>query len=393
MPPRSAAVAARKPIAAYTRAIGPGFDQRRGDDGKEWIELSGAWNLRSIEPELAALKSRLARLRGDLGWDLTRISTLDQAGALLLWQAWGRRMPAAVHMRPEQNFLFSHLRLPAQTKRRRRRRASSFVDPLRMLGLIALSFLEHVRGFILLLGRVSFDLLMLVRHPAHTPWKEISANLYRTGAQALGITMLVGFLVGVVLSYLTAQQLRAFGADVYIVNLLGVAIIRELGPVLAAILVAGRSGSAMTAQIGVMRVTEELDALAVMGIPHTLRLVLPKMIALAIAMPLLILWTDAVALVGGMVSAQSQLGIDFRYFASSLPAAVPISNLWLGLAKGVVFGIFIALIACHFGLRIKPNTESLGQGTTSSVVTAITLVIVIDAVFAVLFRDIGSFLR
>jgi phospholipid/cholesterol/gamma-HCH transport system permease protein len=149
----------------------------------------------------------------------------------------------------------------------------------------------------------------------------------------------------------------------------------------------------MTAQIGVMRVTEELDALSVMGIPHTLRLVLPKALALALAMPLLILWTDAVALAGGMISAQVQLGIDYRYFISYLPAAVPIANVWLGLAKGIVFGIFIALIACHFGLRIKPNTESLGEGTTSSVVTAITLVILLDAVFAVLFRNVGSFLH
>jgi phospholipid/cholesterol/gamma-HCH transport system permease protein len=147
----------------------------------------------------------------------------------------------------------------------------------------------------------------------------------------------------------------------------------------------------MTAQIGVMRVTEELDALSVMGIPHTLRLVLPKMLALAIAMPLLILWTNAVALIGGMVSAQLQLGIDYRYFIASLPSAVPIANLWLGLSKGFVFGMFIALVACHFGLRIKPNTESLGQGTTSSVVTATTLVILIDAVFAVMFSDVGSF--
>ena len=147
----------------------------------------------------------------------------------------------------------------------------------------------------------------------------------------------------------------------------------------------------MTAQIGVMRVTEELDALAVMGIPHTLRLVLPKMIALAIAMPLLILWTNAIALIGGMVSAQLQLGIDYRHFIASLPGAVPIANLWLGLGKGIVFGMLIALVACHFGLRIKPNTESLGLGTTNSVVTAITVVILVDAVFAVMFSDIGSF--
>jgi phospholipid/cholesterol/gamma-HCH transport system permease protein len=240
-------------------------------------------------------------------------------------------------------------------------------------------------------ARVALEALSLLRYPARVPWREISAGIYRTGVQALGITALVGFLVGVVLSYLSAQQLRQFGADIFIINLLGVSIVRELGPVLAAILVAGRSGSAMTAQLGVMRVTEELDAMAVMGIPYSLRLILPKVIALAITMPLIILWTDAVALLGGMVAAQSQLGFGFRFFLTSLSDAVPIANLWLGLGKGVVFGILIALVACHFGLRIKPNTESLGAGTTSSVVSAITVVIIVDAIFAILFSDIGSF--
>jgi phospholipid/cholesterol/gamma-HCH transport system permease protein len=284
---------------------------------------------------------------------------------------------------------FAHLALPGAAQLPRHRR--QFMGPFMVLGRAMLTFADHLYGMTMLLGRVGLDALHLAREPARIPWREISANLYRTGAQALGITALVGFLVGIVLSYLSAQQLRSFGADIYIVNLLGIAIIRELGPVLAAILVAGRSGSAITAQIGVMRVTEELDALAVMGIPHTVRLVLPKMIALAIAMPLLVLWTDAVALIGGMVSAQVQLGMDYRHFISSLPEAVPIANLWLGLGKGVVFGIMIALIACHFGLRIKPNSESLGIGTTNSVVTAITVVILVDAVFAIAFSDVGIF--
>jgi phospholipid/cholesterol/gamma-HCH transport system permease protein len=194
-----------------------------------------------------------------------------------------------------------------------------------------------------------------------------------------------------VLSYLTGEQLRTYGAEIFIINLLGVSIIRELGPVLAAILIAGRSGSVMTAQLGVMRVTEELDAMQVMGIPHTVRLILPKMIALAIAMPLIILWTDTVALFGGMMAAQVQLGLDYRFFLSALPEAVPLANLWLGLGKGVVFGLLVALVACHFGLRIEANTESLGQGTTSSVVTAITVVIIVDAVFAVMFSSVGVF--
>jgi len=138
-----------------------------------------------------------------------------------------------------------------------------------------------------------------------------------------------------------------------------------------------------------MRVTQELDAMFVMGIPHVARLILPKVIALACGLPLLILWTIAVAMLGGMVAARAELGISIQFFIDSLPGAVPIANLWLGLGKGVVFGVLIALLACHFGLRIRPNTESLGAGTTSSVVTAITIVILVDAVFAVLFRDVG----
>jgi phospholipid/cholesterol/gamma-HCH transport system permease protein len=353
------------------------------------IALSNAWNLRSLEPFLPDLERRLAQQRQAPRWDLSDVTVLDHAGALLLWRAWGRKMPAHIELRSEQSALFERLKIadPAGLPRRRRR----FGGPLLVLGRTMLAFAENLVGAVLLLGQVSLDGFHLVRHPREIPWKEISASLYRTGAQALGITALVGFLVGIVLSYLSAQQLRSFGADIFIVNLLGIAVIRELGPVLAAILVAGRSGSAMTAQIGVMRVTQELDALAVMGIPHTMRLVLPKIVALAIAMPLLILWTDAVALTGGMISAQFQVGLDYRHFISSLPNSVPIANLWLGLGKGVVFGVLIALIACHFGLRIKPNTESLGRGTTTSVVTAITVVIVVDAIFAIMFSDVGIF--
>ncbi|MNS76345.1 putative phospholipid ABC transporter permease protein MlaE [compost metagenome] len=199
----------------------------------------------------------------------------------------------------------------------------------------------------------------------------------------------MGFLIGVVLSYLSAQQLQMIGADRFIVRLLGVSIVRELGPVLAAILVAGRSGSAITAQIGVMRVTQELDAMLVMGISHGQRLILPRVVALAVTMPLLVLWTSAMALLGGMLAAQAQLGVSAQWFLQSLPDAISLTNYWIGMMKGVTFGILIALIACHFGLRIQPNTESLGRGTTTSVVTSITGVILLDAVYAVIFSTVG----
>jgi len=367
----------------------PTLRTQTAPDGATWVELTGDWNLRSLSPRLRRLREQLEGIADTAGWDLCRVSALDHAGALLLWRAWGRHWADPVRLRPEHRRLFEHLAQAPEVARlhRETRRPS----PLELLGYHVLSLIDNIGGLLDLLGRAALGALLYVRHARRIPWVQISANIYHTGTQALAITALVGLLVGVVLSYLSAQQLRTFGADIYIVNLLGVAIIRELGPVLAAILVAGRSGSAMTAQLGVMRVTQELDAMMVMGISPTLRLVVPKMIALGIAMPLIILWTDAVSLIGGMVAAHAKLGITYHYFLVNLPQSVPIANLWLGLSKGVVFGLFIALIACHFGLRVKPNAISLGEGTTASVVTSITAVILIDAMFAVMFSDVGSF--
>jgi phospholipid/cholesterol/gamma-HCH transport system permease protein len=145
----------------------------------------------------------------------------------------------------------------------------------------------------------------------------------------------------------------------------------------------------MTAQIGVMRVTEEIDALSTMGISRSIRIVLPKIFGLTVAMPLLVLWTSAVALLGGMLAALLQLDLSLVYFLDNLPRAVPVSNLFIGLGKGFVFGFVIAVVACHFGLHVKPNTESLSANTTSAVVTAITTVILVDAIFAVFTRHIG----
>lgn len=353
--------------------------------------LAGAWLVctmseEDVMPKLSAGLKQSAS-RHDLHWDLSQISALDTIGAQMLWRAWDKKRPSHLVLKPEHEDLFkglekvSALSIPREPKPRLTR--------VMRLGRVMLSFFEHLYDFIGLLGQLMLDLLRFARHPLRGPWKEISANIYRTGFQALGITALVGALIGVVLSYLSSNQLRTFGGDVYLVNILGMGIIRELGPMLAAILVAGRSGSAITAQLGVMRVTEELDAMTVMGIPQGYRLIMPKVVALAISMPLLVIWTDAMALLGGMFAAQAKLGMSPQFFWNKLPEAVPLANYWLGLGKGVAFGILIALVACQFGLRIQPNTESLGQGTTSSVVISITVVILADAVFAIMFSNIG----
>lgn len=356
--------------------------------GNLCLQLLGSYTLIALNQSLPVIAKELTQLANqpDLHWDLTNIRQLDYAGAVMLWRIWKGLRPDYLLLRPEQEKMFLRLEktipLPEPIQQ-------TWFLPISLIGQQFLRFFDHLAGMITLSGQIVLDIVYLITHPSRTPVREISANLYRTGAQALGITAIVGFLIGIVLSYLSSEQLHMFGADIYIVNILGMSIIRELGPMLAAILVAGRSGSAMTAQLGVMRVTEELDALTVMGIPHSLRLVLPKIIGLGLALPLIVLWTSAVALLGGLLAADLQVGLSVHYALNSLPDAVPIANLWLGLGKGVVCGMAIALIACHFGLRIKPNTESLGEGTTNSVVTSITAVIIIDAVFAVAFSNIG----
>ena len=315
------------------------------------------------------------------------MQSLDHVGAQLIWDLWGQQWPTQLEAREDQRTLLERVAklsspdtiLPQPSLKQR----------YLSLGAAVLDTLGQLKGFVTLLGQLLLDLLTLARSPRRGPWRDVSGHLYHFGATALPITALVGFLIGVVLAYLSAQQLKQFGADAFIVNLLGMSLVRELGPMLAAILVAGRTGSAITAQIGVMRVNEELDAMRVMGIPHGFRLVMPRALALAIAMPLISVWTTVMALLGGMLAADLALGISPQFFIHALPAAVDVSNLLLAVGKTVVFGILIALVACHFGLRIEPNTESLGKGTTASVVTSITVVILVDALFAIAFRDIG----
>ncbi|HXA48241.1 MAG TPA: ABC transporter permease [Burkholderiaceae bacterium] len=355
------------------------------------VSVRGSWHVHALTADdtLAHIKSILHGLPAGptLKWDLSGIDGLDHIGAQLLWNAWGKMRPAQLTIPAAHESVFVLLERATASLQPLPPRPAPTIRDVLAARLAATS--DQAFGFLALVGQLVLDLWQFASQPRRGPWKEISANIFHIGYQALGITALVGLLIGVVLSYLSAQQLHTFGGDIYLVNILGMSIIRELGPMLAAILVAGRSGSAITAQLGVMRVTEELDAMLVMGMPHGFRLVMPKVIALAISMPLLVIWTDAMALLGGMFAAKVELGLAPSYFLQKLPEAVSLVNYWIGLGKGVIFGSLIALVACHFGLRIKANTESLGEGTTTSVVMAITIVIMADAVFAIVFSNIG----
>jgi phospholipid/cholesterol/gamma-HCH transport system permease protein len=378
---------------ADAAAMSPHIERRETPSGVTQ-QLRGQWAAAdlAVPAVWAALVHHLGELEARretslVRWDLRQIVRFDHVGAQVLWTHWGRQWPADVQADDSQRRILDSvarfsLPPPARTELSWRARVDSF-------GAWLLRGTDHALGLTRLLGQLLLDLLRLMRRPQDGPWRDVSGHLFRIGATALPITALVGFLIGVVLAYLISRQLLQFGADAFVVNILGVSLIRELGPMLAAILIAGRSGSSITAQIGVMRVTEELDAMRVLGIARGFRLVLPRALALALVMPLISIWTTAWSLLGGMLTADLSMNVSLVYFANALPGAVEASNLVLATAKSAVFGLLIALIAGHYGLRVKPNTESLGQGTTASVVTSITVVILVDALFAVLFRNVG----
>lgn len=360
-----------------------------GDAGAVRVRVSGAWTFSGLKARRELLARRLAEVKKlpaeRVAWDLVGMVELDDAGAVWLAPAvlGAQRLDVASR----------HGEMLKQVSEGMlvQRDPVSF-DPLAWVvwtGQTATHAMIHLRDGVALLGQLALDLAGMLRRPREFPLREFSAGIFRAGVTALPVTMLVGFLVGIVLTYLSALQLKRYGADLLVINIVGVGVVRELGPMLASIIAAGRSGSAITAQLGVMRVTEEVEALSVMGISVTARLVLPRVLALAVALPLVTFCTDIAALVGAMLVTKFTLGITPGAFLQALPQAVEVTNFWIGIGKSVAFGFAVAFVACHYGLRVLPNTDSLAVGVTRSVVAAITCVIILDAIFAVMLRNVG----
>lgn len=354
------------------------------------VRASGAWTFASLKTRRGDLARQLAGLEQKpaelVAWDLTAIADLDDAGAL--WLARALRRAQRIEVSPRHRILLNQasegLLVPVAPAR-------GFDPwwPVAAIGEATLEFGRHLRDATVRLGLLAIRSAELARRPRDLPLREVSAGIFRSGVTALPVTMLVGFLVGVVLTYLSALQLKRYGADLLVINIVGVGVVRELGPMLASIIAAGRSGSAITAQLGVMRVTEEIEALSVMGVSINVRLILPKVISLAVALPLVTFCTDLAAIGGALLVSRFTLGIAPAAFLEALPRAVEVVNFWIGIGKAAVFGFAVAFVACHFGLRVQPNTESLAAGVTRSVVAAITTVIVLDAAFAILLRNVG----
>ena len=243
--------------------------------------------------------------------------------------------------------------------------------------------------FISFLGKLFSTKLYFLKNIHQIRFKEIFFEMNESAIKALGIVALTSFLIGLVVAYQSAYQLKIYGANIFIVDMLGLSILRELAPVITAIVIAGRSGSAFTAQIGAMKITEELDAMRTMGFDPYIFLVLPRILALMLTMPLLIFVADIMGILGGMIVANIDLGITVDMFLSRFTEVIDIKHFYIGILKGPFFAFLIASIGIYRGLVVKDDTQSIGFNTTKSVVESIFAVIVCDALFSIAFTNLG----
>ena len=257
------------------------------------------------------------------------------------------------------------------------------------IGKATYNNIAGLMAFVSFLGELFLTKLYYFKSFKNIRYKEIAFEMNESAIKALGVVSFTSFLIGLVVAYQSAFQLKIYGANIFIVDMLGISVFRELSPLITAIVIAGRSGSSFTAQIGAMKITQELDAMKTMGFDPYLFLVLPRIIALVITMPILIFVSDMMAVFGGMIVANIDLDITTRLFIERFSEVVSIKHFFIGIIKGPFFAFLIASIGIYRGLMVKNDTQSIGFNTTKSVVESIFAVIVCDAIFSIVFTNLG----
>ncbi len=269
------------------------------------------------------------------------------------------------------------------------KKESQFKSFIEEIGKRTKAVLEDSYHFVEFFGDLIIKFISIMIFPLQVRWKDFPYHFIRAGAAALPIVILIIFLIGLITGYQGAVQLKQFGADIYIANLIGISITRELAPLMTAILVAGRSGSAFAAEIGTMKVSEEIDALRSMGFNITNFLVMPRVLGVLLAMPILTIIADIAGVLGGLIAAISILDVTISGYLNQLQIAVGISDILTGIIKSLIFGFGIAAVGCFRGMQVRGGAESVGKFTTASVVTGIFLIILFDSIFTFVFQALG----
>lgn len=373
----------------------PGWAQSGHDGAAGVATLGGRWTLAFVPDLEAALAKIDVKGARNVRVDIGGVEALDSGGAWLIHRQFRRWRDAGIdiELAGASDAQAALLERMAAAEEERKPLARPFQGAFRALaeraGANTIALLREAYALLAFLGAVISTWSLSWFRPQRVRLTSIVHHIERIGIDALPILGLLSFLIGIVLAFQGADQLRAYGAEVFTVNLLGVSILREIGVLITSILVAGRTGSAFTAEIGTMKVNQEIDAMRTIGLDPMETLVLPRLIALAVALPLLVFYANTMSLIGGMTLAILGLGLSLEQFLEQLSTAVTLSTYVVGLIKAPVFAVLIGLVACYEGLKVSGSAESVGIHTTRSVVKSIFLVILADAAFSIVFSFLG----
>jgi len=354
------------------------------------LRLGGGWCIDNIERIETALAGFSAAGQRRLLVDCQGVEALDLSGAWLLHQRLQEVRAAGgtvefVGTAPAHFKFIDEVSERAAVQAAPAEETAALRDAVAWVGRRSVQQALQARDAVGFFGRIATTLARSARSARHLRVPSVARHIYETGIQAIPIVSLIAFLISVIVAYLGAQQLQQFGAEIYTVDLVAIAVLREMGVLLTAIIVAGRSGSAFAAEIGVMRLNDEIDALQSMGVDYFEVLVLPRLIGLVIALPLLTIIADAMGLAGGALLSSALLDINLSQFIPRVQAALAPTTFWAGLIKAPVFAMLIAMVGTYRGMQVRDSSRELGRLTTVAVVQSIFLVIFADAIFAVVF--------
>ena len=373
---------------------GYGLSSEGSPGGAAVLSLSGRLTLASLEAfrrEASALIDKLSP--SSLSLELSGLSSLDSAGALgllrLQAEATQRGIPVAVAGNSEQAGRL--LALVGERTKRGKDPLPAAASPgfFEEIGGNMVSLMHGLVDDISFQGELLFDTIRGCLNPRSVRWKDVLFYMRRAGVNGLPIVGLISFLLGFIIAFMSSLQLKQFGANLFVADLVAIAVVRELGPIMTAILVAGRSGSAFAAEIGTMQVNEEVDALATMGFDPMLFLSVPKLLAMLAILPILTIYADILGILGGLVIGVTALDLTFRSYMAETHSVLSATVIFASLIKTVAFAVLIATVGCQRGFRVQGGADAVGAAATSAVVTAIFLIIIADSVFAVILQYLG----